>query len=218
MSSNLSTSKNFNIGEMREEFLKENYSSYNVHDNLKNLEVDQLKQITKEGEFPFWVMTLNILGDLNCSTVIRSSHLFGAQRVVVFGRRRIDTRGMVGAANYTRVDRINGTDANLEINPQEFKQYCLENKACPIFIEQHGTNVFKFDWQEKITKINLGGFTPMLVLGTEREGISQGILDLCSELNGAVVSIPQRGVIRSFNLSMAFSVVCSQMIEKMEWY
>ena len=86
-----------NIGELRDEFLKENYSNFNVHDHLKTHTVEELKALTLQHEFPFWVLCLNILGDLNFSTVVRSAHLLGAERVVAYGRRKIDTRGMVGA-------------------------------------------------------------------------------------------------------------------------
>lgn len=206
-----------NLKEKREEFIAFNNSSFNVPDHLKDKTVPELKAITQEQQFPFWVMCLNVLGDLNVGTVIRSSHLFGAEKVVVFGRRRIDNRGLVGAANYTDVEKVwgikEGTD---EIDTELFQNFCSSNRVFPVFVEQGGDNVYEFDWESLMRGCILLGMKPMIVLGTENSGIPQDILDL--EIPNSIVSIPQRGVIRSMNLSSAFSVVMSQMVGKLGWY
>ena len=124
----------------------------------------------------------------------------------------------MGLENYTRVDRVMGIDDNLEINPNDFKQFCKENQVVPVFIEQGGSCAFDLDWEETINDILGTDRKPMLVLGTEREGIPENILGLCGELGGITVSIPQKGVIRSHNLSMAFAIVAGQMVKEMKWY
>ena len=86
----------------------------------------------------------------------------------------------------------------------------------PVFVEQGGDNVFEFDWEELWRTCVRFGMKPMLVLGTENSGIPQEILDL--NILRSVVSIPQKGVIRSHNVSMAFATVTSQMVGKMGWY
>ena len=207
-----------NLTQQREEFISLNNSEFNVHDHLKGRTVPELREISQGRTFPFYVMCLNVIGDLNTGTVIRSSHLFGAERVVIFGRRRIDNRGMVGAANYTTVDRVWAVGEDMEINHNTFKDYCLENRVAPIFVEQGGVNVFKFNWKCHIAPILGRGSRPMLVLGTENSGIPESILALGPELGSATVSIPQRGVIRSHNVSMAFATVTSQLVGAMSWY
>ena len=207
-----------NIKETRDEFIQIANSGFNVHDHLKTKTVPELKEITQAHLFPFWVMCMNVLGDLNIGTVIRSSHLFGAEKVVVFGRRRIDNRGLVGAANYTDVEKIHGLkdDGSTDIDPTKFVDFCSTNRVLPVFVEQGGDNVFEFDWQELWRTCVRFEMKPMLVLGTENSGIPQEILDL--NILRSVVSIPQKGVIRSFNLSAAFSVVAGQMVGKLGWY
>jgi tRNA G18 (ribose-2'-O)-methylase SpoU len=206
-----------NLKEQRDEFIAVNNSSFNVLDQLKNKTVPELKKITEEQQFSFWVMCLNVLGDLNIGTVIRSSHLFGAEKVVIFGRRRIDNRGLVGAANYTDVEKVWGVKEDSdEIDAELFQNFCSTNRVFPVFVEQGGDNVYDFDWESLMRGCVLFGMKPMIVLGTENSGIPQNILDL--EIPSSVVSIPQRGCIRSFNVSAAFSIVMSQMVGKLGWY
>lgn len=206
------------IKQIRDDFIEISNSGFNVHDHLKTKTVPELKAITQAQLNPFWVMCLNVIGDLNIGTVIRSSHLFGAEKVIVFGRRRIDNRGLVGAANYTDVEKVYGLkdDGSNDVDPSKFLDFCLENSVIPVFVEQGGDNVFEFDWKELWDFCVKFKMKPMLVLGTENSGIPQEILDL--NIIRSVVSIPQTGVIRSHNVSMAFATVASQMIGKLGWY
>lgn len=208
-----------NIKELRNNSLDDFYTHKNVHNEYKHLSVDELKNITSENTFPFWVMTLNVLGDLNIATVIRSAHLFGAEKCVVFGRRKIDNRGLVGAANYTPVEKVNAVDCNLVLQTEVFKNYCLTNNLVPLFIEQGGKSCYQYDWSKNINRIISSNRKPILVLGTEREGIPKALIDVgLWELQGDIIAIPQRGVIRSHNLSMAFGIVTSSMVANLKWY
>lgn len=207
-----------NISELRKPQIEASYSGRNVHDHLKDLSVPELQALTASSTFPFWVMTLNVLGDLNVATVIRSAHLLGAERAVVFGRRRIDNRGLVGAANYTPVDKVWAVNDDITINVQTFAHFCTQSQVIPVFVEQGGANVFDFDWRVCQFMAENAGKKIMLVLGTEHDGIPTDILNCGKNLGGQVVSIPQRGVIRSHNLSMAFAIVAGQMVGKLGWY
>jgi tRNA G18 (ribose-2'-O)-methylase SpoU len=209
---------NTNIREIRAREIPHMYSDRNVHDHLKNHSVDQLKAITAAQTWPFRVMLLNVLGDLNQATVIRSAHLMGAEECAVFGRRRIDNRGLVGAANYTPVTKIWAVDENLELQPHEFESYCVATNSLPVFVEQGGANVFEFDWPRVNEQAQNSGKKIMLVMGTERDGIPVNIIQTGLDLGGHVVSIPQRGVIRSHNLSMAFAIVAGAMIKELGWF
>jgi tRNA G18 (ribose-2'-O)-methylase SpoU len=208
----------FNVKEIREKALAESNSVHNVRDEFRDMTVEQRQEITAACSYPFWVMALNLTGDLNISTMIRSSHLFGAEQFVVWGRRTIDRRGLVGAANYTPVTRINAVDPDLNIQSDQFCAYCENNKLVPFFIEQGGQNVFIFDWKSTIDRILSQGKKPLIVMGTENSGIPQDILNTCCDLQGNILTIPQRGVIRSHNVSMAFATVASQMISNMNWF
>jgi len=210
---------NQDIRSLRNAQVPELYSEKNVPDNLKHLSVPELQQITADRTFPFRVMLLNVMGDMNVSTVIRSAHLMGAESCVVFGRRKIDSRGLVGAANYTPVEKIWAVDEDLTLQVDVFTQYCTQNAMLPVFVEQGGQNVFDMDWtQLQFSCENVSKRKIMLVLGTERDGIPPDIITAGKALGGCVVSIPQRGVIRSHNLSMAFAIVAGCMVKDLGWY
>jgi tRNA G18 (ribose-2'-O)-methylase SpoU len=208
----------FNIKEMREKALVESNSIHNVRDEFRDMTVEERQQVTQNCSNPFWVMALNLTGDLNISTMIRSSHLYGAEQFIVWGRRNIDRRGIVGAANYTPLVRINAVDPDLNIQSDQFYEYCTDNKLVPFFIEQGGQNVFIFDWKHTVDRILSQGKKPLIVMGTENSGIPQDMLNLCCDLQGNILTIPQRGVLRSHNVSMAFATVASQMIGNMNWF
>ena len=207
-----------NVNQLRQQSLPDIYSERNVHDAVKHLSVDELRSVTAEQTYPFQVMLMNVLGDINIGTVIRSAHLMGAERCVVFGRRRIDNRGLVGAANYTPVDKIWAVDDNLEIQAPQFVDHCGTHGLMPVFVEQGGENCYQVDWQQIKAQCDQHSRKILLVVGTEKEGIPADIIDAGLGMGGRVVSIPQRGVIRSHNLSMAFAVVASQMVRDLGWY
>jgi tRNA G18 (ribose-2'-O)-methylase SpoU len=210
---------NQDIRSLRNAQVPEIYSEKNVPDDLKHLSVLELQKITADSTFPFTVMLLNVMGDMNVSTVIRSAHLMGAESCVVFGRRKIDNRGLVGAANYTPVEKVWGVDENLQLQTDVFVKYCEDNSLVPVFVEQGGENVYDVDWtQLHFTWKNVCKRKIMLVLGTERDGIPPDIMQAGINLGGTVVSIPQRGVIRSHNLSMAFAIVAGCMVKDLGWY
>ena len=209
---------NTDVGALRNSQVPDIYSEKNVPDALKHLSVAELQQITSDRTFPFWVMMFNVLGDMNVATTIRSAHLMGAEKCVVFGRRKIDNRGLVGAANYTPVEKVWAVDEDLHLQVDVFVKYCEDNSLVPVFLEQGGENVFDVDWKlMHLTQVHVGKKI-MLVLGTEREGIPADIIEAGQQLGGCVVSIPQRGVIRSHNLSMAFAIVAGCMIKDLGWY
>lgn len=209
---------NQDIRAMRNAQIPELYSEKNVPDDLKHLSVEELQQITADRTFPFRVMLLNVMGDMNVSTVIRSAHLMGAESCVVFGRRKIDNRGLVGAANYTPVEKIWAVNEDLTLQVDTFTQYCEQHACMPIMIEQGGMCVYDVNWRQLHSTCEQECKKIMLVLGTEREGIPEAIIQAGVDLGGCVVSIPQRGVIRSHNLSMAFAIVAGVMIKDLGWY
>lgn len=203
---------------LRDAAIAESNNGFNVHDELKTLTVEELKNVTQASLKNFEVLCLNVLGDLNISTIIRSSHLFGALKVHVFGRRRTDNRGLVGAQNYTQVDRVQGLlEDGVTIDPDAFWRYVDQERLYPVFVEQGGTNVYEFDWNESLLDANSLGRTMCLIMGTENSGIPQSILKDVDMVDQAV-SIPQTGVIRSHNVSMAFAITAGQMIGRLGWY
>jgi tRNA G18 (ribose-2'-O)-methylase SpoU len=116
------------------------------------------------------------------------------------------------------VDRVQGLlEDGVTIDPDAFWRYVDQERLYPVFVEQGGTNVYEFDWNESLLDANSLGRTMCLIMGTENSGIPQSILKDVDMVDQAV-SIPQTGVIRSHNVSMAFAVVCGQMVSALKWY
>jgi tRNA G18 (ribose-2'-O)-methylase SpoU len=188
----------------------------NVHDHLKDLSVPELKRIHASESRSFEVAFLNIEGDLNVSVMIRSACLMGAQRAHVIGRRKYDQRGTVGAQNYMPVERFDAlNDSRTDFYVSKVFQYFHDNHLYPIFIEQGGMVLGQDTTKQQIRdtiihRMNDWYHTPVIVMGNEATGIPNDVIAYCKLKipNTMVLSIPQVGVIRSFNVSSAFAIAC----------
>ena len=188
----------------------------NVHNYLKTKNVGELRTICDNSRNPFGIVCLNVLGELNIGTMIRNSTLFGAQEVLVLGRRRFDKRGVVGASNYIPVAKVDAMKNDWEIDPDVFVSELKKRNWCPVFAELGGLCLGSFDWHEVIA--NMNGQIPAIVMGNENSGISDELLATRSEFAGSqIVSIPQKGVIRSFNVGVAHGIICSNMCLDLGW-
>lgn len=173
---------------------------WNVHDHLKDRRLDELRAMQVCASLPFSVCTLNLTGDLNVGMIVRTACIFGASTVFIFGRRKYDKRSTVGAQNYQDIVRVNGFEDDGEtLSLAAFKALIAEHNLAPIFVEQGGTPLERVRWEKTLPR---DGRRPCLILGNENEGVPSSFLSL-----GPTISITQRGVLRSLNVSAAASVV-----------
>ena len=189
-------------------------SELNVHDHLKGKDVVELRGLCDQDRLPFAVCILNITGELNVGTIIRNALLTGAEKVVIMGRRKYDKRGTVGSQNYIDVERINALNEDgLTIDTEIFWAWLRKGKGYkPFFVEQGGTPLNKIDWYNWVMSVQ--PLRPCLVFGNENRGVQD---DLLYDRRGRIVSIPQRGVIRSYNVASASGIVMYDMIRGMKW-
>lgn len=207
-----------NIAQMRDQALAVSNSSRNVHDHLKHLDVPELQTLSSQDRLPWHTMCLNVTGDLNVGTIIRTSHCMGASSVIVFGRQKIDNRSLVGAANYIKVEKVPALDDNLEYDPQAFVDALVSRNLVPVFVECGGHPAHDAPWATWIDAMTRRGQQLCLVMGNESGGIPPEILATGSLFaNSHVVSVPQRGVIRSLNVAVAHSMVSGFLCSSMEW-
>ena len=202
---------------LRNQSLEKSNSPLNVHDHLQSLSIEELKVVSQQDRLPWHTACLNVTGDLNIGTMIRTSHCLGASSVLIFGRQKIDNRSLVGSANYIQVERIKEYDDVL--GSMRFTWSLLERKLVPIFVEIGGILIHDVDWKASIEAINLSGSQPCLVMGNETGGIPKDLIWACLPAipNSFTVSIPQRGVIRSLNVATAHAIVASNMCMSMDW-
>lgn len=186
---------------------------WNIHDSLKGLDLEKLKQVQDSQTLPFVVCILNLTGDLNTGMIIRTACIFGAKEIIIYGRRKYDKRSTVGSQNYvtiTRIDGFNENDTSFDID--KFYKVMEEKNLLPIFVEQHGWPIEAMNWKGYASNLLKTGRTPCLVLGNESTGIPKEMLKDSSH----VISISQRGVLRSLNVSSAASIAIHQLSSSIE--
>ena len=121
---------------------------------------------------PYAVCVLNVHGSLNVGSIMRSAHLCGCRRFIVFGRRKYDKRSAVGVQHYIDVERVAGLRepdaaegeaqagddeeeekevleaADYRIDAERFHRCMTEGGLYPVFVEQCA-------WSERCTEGNL---------------------------------------------------------------
>ena len=193
-------------------------NGYNVRDALKHLDLPALQATQKAATFPFHVLFFNLTGDLNIGSMVRTATLSGAEKVWVFGRRKFDRRGLVGANNYIEIEQVNGfVGDTIEYSLDALTDLLDANGLSPIIAEAGGENLATMDWQSTINPILTVGLTPCIVMGNEGAGFPDHILQELKN-RGTVVSIPQMGVMRSFNVGHALSAITWDMRKAMGWW
>ena len=167
---------------------------YNVHDVFQQMDNDKVKNISLKLSLPAALILFNVDGGINISMAIRSAALFGFSDVYIVGKRKRDKRGDVGACNYIKVHQIETIDAC----------YFKDNHLMPIIIEQNGQPLEEMDFRPYFPKSITNSISSKVafIVGAEQEGVPEYIK---KEL--PIITISQYGVMRSFNVAMASSIV-----------
>lgn len=163
---------------------------FNVHDELQQLSVDDIKKVQEKNALPFAVAAYNVAGDLNLSNMVRSAVVFGASSFHIIGKRRFDRRGCVGAQNYIELVHHEDDLAGL--------RHLMDNYSV-VFIEQGGEDISCADfygWDKPIC----------LVFGSESIGLPTIYLEIAAAYDIPIYAIDQIGVIRSLNVASAAAI------------
>jgi tRNA G18 (ribose-2'-O)-methylase SpoU len=150
---------------------------------------NKVKNISLKMSLPAVLILFNVDGGINISMAIRSAALFGFSDVYIVGRRKRDKRGDVGACNYIKVHQVETIDSN----------YFKVNNLMPIIIEQNGQSLEEMDFRpyfpNSLSKV-------AFIVGAEQKGVPEYI-----KKDIPIITISQYGVMRSFNVAMASSIV-----------
>lgn len=177
-------------------------NSFNVRDEYKSLTVEQLKNIQNSRSLPYTICAVNIEGDLNIGMMARSSALMGVKKFYVFGRRKIDNRSLVGAQNYLSMERISGLDKNGQPDITLFINLLDRENLYPVLFEHGGAPLSDVNWYGHLKMAEISNKTLCLVFGNEGSGFPNEFLNQ----EYPIVSIPQLGVLRSFNVAATASI------------
>lgn len=180
---------------------------YNVRDEYKDNTIAENVAVCNRDRLKFSVGCINITGELNIGMMIRSACLMGAENFYIFGRNKFDKRSTVGAENYINIvqyvfdDPIHA-DMQIATKLQELEKTMKYNV---VLCETGGVEL-----SSKTSWATLNGGHPLFLFGSE----SHGLPDAVSNTFNIKVSIPQRGVLRSFNVSAAMNIICWSYIQE----
>ena len=188
-----------------------NSQMFNVRDEFKNNTVEENQTICKSDRLPFSVGMINVTGDLNIGMAARSACLMGAENFYIFGRRKFDARSTVGAENYINIQQFvydDPTDMDEQVYQDVVSLYLDKHEI--ILCEHGGDELGSFSWKDM--EFKTPKYTPLFLFGSESSG-----LPACLGENPDFykVSIPQRGVLRSFNVSAACNIILWSYIQEM---
>lgn len=188
----------------------------NIRDSLKDKTVGELKELAQNDRLPFAFASLSVTGDLNVGAMLRTAHLLGAKEGYVIGRRKMDNRSCVGVQNYFKIHRLEGRNEDMmSINPERVREIYTERNLMPVVLEDGGTPLHEMNWQEVFD--NPPG-TPTITMGNEGQGIDIDTMNALKDISGFThVSIPMRGVMRSFNVGHALAICLWSLVSEMGW-
>lgn len=182
--------------ELRKEAREELLTSwaYNVVDEFKGLNKEQIRQAVQDKSYPYAVMMANVIQDFNFASVIRSANALGVRTVYYYGKKKFDRRGCTGTYHYTEVIYLREEEEVRKLK-DKYSFVCLENVPPT-------QSIYSFDWKtEKM---------PLICIGEEAVGMPEWVLEIADYR----IEIPQRGSVRSMNAAVAGSIAMSDFCFK----
>ena len=175
----------------------------NIKPEFEHLSTDQIRKYSIDSSYPYVILAFNIQSNLNMGSMLRTAHLCGCKKFVIFGRRKYDKRSAVGVYNYIDIERIQGLK-----NPQ--KDLTTElNDYIPIFIEQAHTSILATTKNIATILHNIPqGKIPIFIFGNEGTGIPTNILETHTKFDiSYILELNQCGAIQSYNVSSTCAII-----------
>ena len=168
----------------------------NVHDHLKELPVEEIKNVYTSNSLNAAVGMSHISGDFNLGNVIRSANFFGFKEAFyVGGKKGFDRRSAVGTHNYIPTTYVKTEEEFISHINGKYSLVCVEN------------NIPKYSWKT-ISIYDEDAFgecicPPLFLFGEEQMGIPESLLNEA----GYILTIPAFGTVRSMNVGSCASIV-----------
>ena len=207
---------------------------FNIADKYRDMPIKEIRDDVIAHSLEYVVMALNIHGCLNIGNLMRTVNLCGARKFIIFGRRKYDSRGCVGAQHYIDMERVDAvrdadkrdfSDENLVdklaeddyiLDEQVFMDYIMKNNYLPVFIEQDrfsrpATNDNIKAIIHRARELNR---IPCFILGNESFGIPRNILATRIRFDLTyTLELKQMGSIRSHNVANCGAILCYKIME-----
>jgi tRNA G18 (ribose-2'-O)-methylase SpoU len=192
---------------------KENYSEIrkqleerelNVRDEFKHLSHEEHLELHDDSRLPYAIACINLTGDLNVGSIVRSAAMLGCETVFIYGKKKFDKRGLVGAHNYQRIEYITIDlpdelgDFPPDINYEILVQTLDGMGYTPFGLETGGARIDQMAFTEIVS--------PCIVVGNENMGLPDYL-----RTRLPLVSIPQSGIMRSLNVGVAAAIAMAEI-------
>lgn len=140
----------------------------------------------------FSVLITNQFNDFNIGSIIRNANAFCAKEVIIYGNKKYDRRGTVGAHLYTTMKHVRFVE---ELDIQDSIVVGIDNLEGAVPIEN-------FEWPDKHV---------IMAFGQESTGLTEEIINICQHM----VYISQYGSVRSLNVGVASGISMYDFCRKM---
>jgi tRNA G18 (ribose-2'-O)-methylase SpoU len=184
-------------------------NEHNVAEKYKYMLQEDITAAYRENSNEHCVAAINITGDLNIGTMMRTSCLFGMRHFYIVGRRAFDRRARVGSNNYIAHSTVDARSETEGVDASAIEEFVRDAslRYNIVYIEQKTASDECIDvdivgFRNAITQTSDLPF--MFIVGNEGIGIPSAVM---KNVPGYRVEIPQRGVMRSHNVSIALSIV-----------
>lgn len=159
-----------------------------VVDHYKNLSEELIKADLDTKRHPnLFLMTCNLVADLNVASCIRAANAFGVKHVYIYGEKRYNRKGTINSHNHLNLSYLTHLQDFNEIRNKFEKIICIENCAGAVPINSH-----KWNYDQ----------STLIIVGNEGYGCPGEFLDVAD----AILEIKMIGSCRSINVSQACSV------------
>lgn len=168
-----------------------NLDERNIKEQFKGQSQQQIEDFLYDTQYPMIFMFVNVNGDFNKSTGVRNASFFNFEKVAIYGKRKWDRRGAVGANKYIPVVSVESDWLDNWLARQRDRGYrivALENN-----IDYTTIDLQYYDFAEKT----------VVIFGEEGSGLTNDILDQVDD----IVEIVGLGPMRSLNVGTASGII-----------
>lgn len=161
-----------------------NPDTRNIINYLKYWSDFEINEFLDQKRHSFGVLCCNFAGDFNLATVIRNNNAFLAKEVFIYGKKKWDRRGSVGAHHYSHIRHLPS-----EKDLDEIKDYVwvgIDN------IDGIAVPMDSYVWPKN----------SLLCFGEEHHGLPPEVIKRCKD----IVYIRQFGSVRSLNVGSAAAI------------
>ncbi|MHC4338666.1 MAG: TrmH family RNA methyltransferase [Planctomycetota bacterium] len=157
-----------------------------VRDEYKGMAPEEIKRALDEKRNAFAVLVANLVYDINLGSIIRTANAFLAEEILIYGRKKMDLRGAMGAYVYENIVHLPDLHAlEVHVGERGYTVVCMEET-------ESAQPLSEFEWPER----------PLMVFGQEGPGVPEELRTRADK----TVFIPQHGSIRSLNVGVAAGI------------